>query len=101
MIRARGVVILQSLTLAAALAACSPPDEAREAADADERGELEVRVVDHFDGTSELRYGLLREGRARVSLRFADDPKLAPGTPLAVWGRRHAEVLQVERFSAL
>jgi hypothetical protein len=76
--------------------ACTPPD-AETAPDRslggvageEVQGEVEVRIVDHFDGTSERVYRLAREGDpGRLRLAFDRDPVLLPGSRLRAWGHR-------------
>jgi hypothetical protein len=83
------LVILVSLVSLGLTAACS---ETATPAGGALSGEVEVRIVDHFDGSSERSYRLIVPGAARgLRLAFAEDPGLAPGTQLSVWGSSQAD----------
>jgi MYXO-CTERM domain-containing protein len=82
-------------------AGCTPPD-----GDADPdpqiEGEIEVRIIDHFDGTSGRAYRLARAGTRRsLRLQFEQDPDLLPGTRVQVWGRRADDEFAVQGWKAL
>jgi uncharacterized membrane protein YgcG len=62
-------------------------------------GELEARVVKFRNGTSETRYLLrLSDGRTQ-RLLFTKRPRVAPGTPLTVWGSQGSEGIHVDAFA--
>jgi MYXO-CTERM domain-containing protein len=78
-----------------------PPDELESVPGA-LTGEVEVRIVDHFDGSSERRYRLQVNGQARsLPLAFTEDPALAPGTSIAVWGSSNDTGVSVQSWKTL
>jgi len=64
------------------------------------RGEVEVRVVDYFDGRSERQYRLHTGDGQRRRLSFGRDPELAPGTRVTVWGDEERGGLRVLSWKA-
>src|SRR6185369_12961241 len=52
------------------------------------------------DGTGETQYFLREPSQSEVRLWFQDDPGLAPGTNITVWGDRSADGIHVSRFEA-
>src|SRR4026207_379690 len=79
--------------LLAAVYALACEGQGAGAAPGDElRGEVEVRIVDHFDGTSTRDYRLVTsDGPRPRRLAFDEDPGLEPGTQLAVWAAAQSE----------
>src|SRR5689334_11279436 len=63
-------------------------------------GTLEVRVVRHFDGTSERRYFLRGADRSLTRLAFDERPRLAPGAPISLRGTRTGDVLHVDAYGS-
>ena len=65
-------------------------------------GELEIRIADFPDGTSEERFLLRpRDGGRPQRLHFSERPQLGPGTSLSVVGARTGDGLTVVRFDRL
>ena len=67
--------------------------------DGSRRGELIIYQADDFDtGTSRTTYALRDALGGEQPLQFDSDPKLAPGTPVKVWGSATGDTLRVTSF---
>jgi hypothetical protein len=67
--------------------------------DGSRRGELIVYQADDFDtGTSRTTYALRDALGGEQPLQFDSDPKLAPGTPVKIWGNATGDTLRVTSF---
>jgi MYXO-CTERM domain-containing protein len=61
-------------------------------------GKLEVRVVRHFDGTSERRYFLRGADGSLTRLQFDEKPRAAAGSPIAIRGVRTGDIIKVDSY---
>jgi hypothetical protein len=82
--------------------ACSGPDLETDPPPFGEglRGEVEVRIVDHFDGRSERQYRLHTDDGKIRRLTFGRDPELTPGARVAVWGDDEGRAVRVLSWKA-
>src|SRR5262249_32053463 len=81
------------------LSGCSD-GQGTQASDGSLTGTFEVRVVRHFDGTSERRYFLRGADGSLVRLQFEEKPRLTPGAEVSIRGARLDDVIRVESYGA-
>jgi MYXO-CTERM domain-containing protein len=61
-------------------------------------GELTVYIANYDDGTADTRYFLkVGEGDER-RLHFSNEPEIAPGTRVKIWGTQRADKLDVAKY---
>jgi hypothetical protein len=87
----------------ALLASCAAPGDDAEIATADGslRGELAVYIADEPGLASHTQYFLRNASGAERRLLFDVDPRMDPGTPLAVWGTDQGPALRVSSFERM
>ena len=95
------VALAVGLAVGLAAAGCSGTDIEDDDGvdDGSRRGELIIYQADDFDtGTSRTTYALRDALGGEQPLQFDSDPKLAPGTPVKIWGSATGDTLRVTSF---